>query len=311
MSSKKSTKTAQFTKEKDESIRKVASELTAESALASIAEVQASLGKTLASVGEKLQAKLQELANVNRAVELEKEELSRIHDVGIIAQSIEEAQAVFEARKAELGKLSAAALLDYDEKVAEARRKYDLERDEIEQHRKRDVEQYSYDLGQEQKKRRESFDEEIRLLRNAERDRSEVLAKDWAVREGILGKAESEIVELRIKVNEFPAVLKGEVDKQVGIVGNTVKRDYEHRISLLQKDAEAEKKVADMTNRSLQEQVSKLSTELASAYARLTAADEKVAKIAEKALESASGQRALSEIQSFTQRENGATSRKT
>lgn len=309
MSSKKNTKTGQFTSEKNEEIRKQAASLTVEGALRSIAEVQARLGATLAGVGEQLQSKLQELNTVKTATVLEKEELERIHGVGVIAKSIEEIQADFENKKLELAREEANFIAELNDRKQAAARAAQVEITNLSLNNQREKENFAYAFEIEKRDQRNTFAEEMRIARVQERDRKDTLERGWIEREANIKKQESEIAELRAKVANFQNELAAEVSKQVNIVTNVMKKDKEHEIQMLQNNFGAARTVADNTIKNLTEQLVAKDKIISDLSANLISAEKKVETIATKALETASGRQALADLQSIQQNNNGIGAR--
>jgi hypothetical protein len=131
----------------------------------------------------------------------------------------------------------------------------------------------------------------------AERDRREKLEKDWATREEGLKLREKELEDLRKQVADFPTQLKKEADTAAAIAGNRVKSEWELKFTLAQKDAETAQRVASMEIHSLKDTNHKQAQALQTLQSELAEAKRQVQAIAEKALESASGARALAEVQ--------------
>jgi colicin import membrane protein len=98
-------------------------------------------------------------------------------------------------------------------------------------------------------------------------------------------------------VTDFPSALKKETDAAAAIAGNRVKSEWETKFTLSQKDAETAQRVASMEIASLKETNARQTQSLQLLQTELAEAKRQVQAIAEKALESASGARALAEVQ--------------
>jgi hypothetical protein len=171
------------------------------------------------------------------------------------------------------------------------------ERDALEVARKRAEEEYTYDTQLQRKKEQDAFAEQLRQQAATERDRKEKLEKEWATREEALKLREKELEDLRKQVSDFPSVLKKETDTAAAIAGNRVKSEWEMKFTLAQKDAETSQRVSIMEIGSLKETNSKQAQAIQALQTELAEAKRQVQAIAEKALESASGARALAEVQ--------------
>lgn len=312
MSSKKTgTKSAQVSAEKNSEIRKKVGGITVESALTAVSAAQATIGKTLASVGEQVQKELQTLDTINKANELAREEGERIHGAAAIALSIEEAQANAELKKEELDRdLAAHAVLVSDQKFdADRRLQSEITAKRDEQQRLNG--QWTYEFELRKRDLLSAFQEEQRQAGVAETVRKEGLEKVWANREELLKKQETEVVELRAKVAAFPEELKSEVNKQVAIVGNSMKKDALHEVQMLQSAQNAARVVSENTIANLQREVASKDKLLGELTLQLIAANAKVETIATKALETAGNVKAMADIQSANALSNNGASRKT
>jgi colicin import membrane protein len=273
------------------------SSLTAESAVKKVTEAGLTINRTLAGINEQVMALVEELKQLDEAIKLKTEELTALHGQDIAASAIDVLVAEYDRKKEELQ----AEMERLQKEIADTRTKFaqDLtaERDTLEVARKRAEEEYTYAMQLSRKKEQDAFAEQMRVQAAAERDRKEKVEKEWAVREEALKLREKELEELRKQVADFPAVLKKETGATAAIVSNQVKSDWELKFTLAQKDAETAQRVASMEIASLKETNAKQAQAILSLQTELNEAKRQVQAIAEKALESASGARALAEVQ--------------
>lgn len=315
MTSKRKTanpKADAITTERNEATRKATAALTVDGVVKKVTDVNLAISKQFGEITQQLAGAVQEFQTVTKAVELEKEELSRIHDIGLLAKSIDEMEADAANRQAELE----LANRQFAESLARARisaqEQHDRAIGDMKLAESRAQADFIYVFEQSKREARNKFSEEMRVVGIQERDRHETLLKEWADREEVLKKNEVAFAEAQKQVAEFPAILKAEVAKETAIVTNVMKRNAEHELALVRKDAEAAARIAEMTIKSQLNVIEQLQTQLASAQTRIAAADTKVAEIATKALESTSGQSALSALQSsIAQQNSNGAGRKT
>lgn len=271
--------------------------LTAESAVKKVTEAGLTINKTLAGINEQVMSLVEELKKLDEAIQLKNGELAELHGKDIAASAIDVLVAEYDRKKEELQ----AEMERLQKEISDTRTKFatDLaaERDAAELARKRAEEEYTYDSQQQRKKEQDAFAEQLRQQAAAERDRKEKLEKDWATREEGLKQREKELEDLRKQVADLPAVLKKETDAAAAIAGNRVKSEWELKFTLAQKDAETAQRVASMEIASLKETNTKQAQALQTLQTELAEAKRQVQAIAEKALESASGARALAEVQ--------------
>lgn len=291
------TKSDVANKEKNEATLKTAANLTIDAAAKKVTEAQLSIGKTLSDVTSKLQEQLQELTTVSQAVELKKAELSNIYGTEQVLKNIDELKADFENQKATID-LSFAA---YEQESAAKQASLELERN-------KDQEQFDYEMEQSRRSERLAHEENLRVAAAAERDRKEQIERGFKERDENLKKAENELVVLRTQVQGFPAEIDAAVKKAEAIVGNTIKREYEHKLSLLQKDFDTSQLVANNTIKSLNDRLVSQDNVIGQLQVRLGDADRRVTEIATKALEAASSTKSLADVQNLIQTQNNGTS---
>lgn len=273
------------------------SSLTAEAAVKKVTEAGLSINKTLGGINEQVISLVEELKKLDEAIKLKTDELAALHGKDVAASAIDLLVTEYDKKRAEL-----QAEMDLRQReIMEKRALFETDlaatRQAAEVARKRSEEEYAYAIQQQRKKEQDAFAEQMRVQAAAERDRKEKLEKDWAEREAKLKAQENEFQALKEQVANFPNVLKKAEDAAASIAGNRMKSEWEMKFTLAQKDSEAALKVAALEVQNLKMTSQKQETEISSLREALKAAEEKVRSIAEKALESASGARALAEVQ--------------
>lgn len=271
--------------------------LSAESAVKKVTEAGLTINKTLSGINEQVIALVEEMKQLDEAIQLKTDELTELHGKDVAASAVDVLVAEYDKRKAELH----AETEQMHKDIADARAKFAqlnaTEHELAKVARQRAEEQYAYDVQNQRKKEQDAFAESLRVQAAAERDRKEKLEKEWATRDEALKLREKELEDLRKQVSEFPAVLKKEADTAAAIVGNRVKAEWDLKLTLATKDAETAQRVASMEIASLKDTSTKQAQAIQSLQAELADAKRQVQTIAEKALESASGARALAEVQ--------------
>lgn len=288
MSSKKSNssvKKAEIDTEKAAAIKSTAKGITVESALKSVTDLQLNINKSLSEVTSQLTQKVTELDTVNKAIELQNEELTRLFGVGAALKDIDELEVQHQARKQEL-----------DQELESYQRNIDGQKADAD-----------FQFEQQQKLAQQQFEDANRQRQIENDNKQRALELGWKEREEGLKKQEVEVSELRKQVAEFPQKLSNEVSKAVAIAENSVKRDLGHKLDLVQKDAEAAARIAANTIQANELTIKALNEQVAKLQARIEASESKVSEIATKALESASGQQSLAAVTSFAavNKENG------
>ena len=303
MSSKKKTPTKVEVRDvaQNEVVKARVGEVTVESAIRSVGATSASVGKLLAGAIEKVQTELQVLEDVKKVVALTQADLETLHGKDALLRSIEEIQVARDEMNAQLERDREALVAEFELEKANYKRQSD-----------ENAAQSDFQLNQQKLAAQATFEAERHQTLVQERDRKEAVERGFAARDAELKARETELATLRTQVAAFPQQLKTEVAAAAGAAGSAVKRDLEHQMEMLQKDAAGAQVLANLRVATLTEQVAALQQQVTAANARVEAANAKVAEIATKALDSASGQRTLTEMQQFANKDgsNGA-SRKT
>lgn len=300
-------KALEVAKAHDASVRKAVEGISVEKAVSEITKVTLDVSRSLSAVSEQLTAKVQELEDVSKAVELEQKRLEELHSKDVVASSIQSLLAEFDAKSSELAALIAdkkAAWL----KEEQAHNLSVKERDEqLLKDRKHEQTDYDYRTSQDRKLANDAFTEKVRLQEVQNRITQEDLTKSWALREAELKVNENAFIAAKAEIDAFPAKLKKEVDAAVAIATNSVKKDYLHEKEILRKDSDAvaalmTQKIATLeaSNAAHLSTIQKLQSELAMA-------NKQVSEIASKALESASGALALDRVSNFASRSSDSS----
>ena len=103
----------------------------------------------------------------------------------------------------------------------------------------------------------------------ANRNKQEQLEKNWNEREMELKKRETEYAELKAKVESMPEVIKKAENAAAIIAGNSIKKEYETKATLAQKDLEMFQKLAAQETASLKQAMEKATVEIASLKTQL------------------------------------------
>jgi len=250
---------------------KAASDLSLDKVTQKISGTQVEIQRALTTVSAKLAEQLQDLGNVEAAIIVKKAELKSLHDIEVGADSLTKLQAEIETAR---------------EQWTEEKRRQATDR-------AREEEQYNYETTLKRRKAEADFADKLAAQQKLEASRKELLEKQWADREAALKAREAEFATLVAQVNGFPEVLKKEVAKAEAIVGNSLKRDYEHKLALTLKDVEIEKRAAEQTIAGLNGKVTDLQSQVKRLEDQNVKAQETIRDISNKVSDSASGRQTI------------------
>lgn len=266
--------------------------LNLDSVSRSITETQVEVQKVLADLSSRVLDRLQELQNVEDAIRLKKEEMKQLHDIEIHATTLDELEAqIREQRRS------------WDEEQAGKKREFAEMQSERNKQWKREEEEYQYRLAQEHLKQKDTLATVLGQQEKANREKQELLDRSWAEREAELKRREQDLIDLRKFRDDAPDMVRKEVNAQVAIATNSVKKEYETRMMLAAKDAETEKRLAELQVQGLQQTVVKMQTQLDDLKRDLELAHQGAKEIASKALDSASGRATTEALQRLMEKE--------
>jgi chromosome segregation ATPase len=270
--------------------------VTVESAVQRISGLGIEISKALSGLSGKLTEEVQLLASVREAVELERQELERLHQIDVAATALDQLVQDYGRQKSELETEIAARRAAWEEEAARADRDRKEQEDALKKQRQRESEDFEYKKALERKKAQDKYDEDIRVQEKKNQEKQETLEKGWRMREAVLKEREEELARLRKESEAFPKQLEAEASA----AADRARRDAEARLQqetiLMKKDAEAEKRFGELRVKTLEETVAHQQAQIAALEKQLADAKQQVQDIAVKAIEGASGARALSHI---------------
>ncbi len=270
--------------------------VTVENVVQRISGLGLEVSKSLADLSAKLVEEVQLLSTLRDAVAAERAELERLHKIDVGATAVDQMVFDYARQKEELEAEIAARRAAWEEEAKTVERERREQEENLKRGRQREIEDYEYRKTLERKKAQDKYDEEIRLIERKNKDRQEALEKDWQVREAALAEREAELESLRQQVAAFPEELQREVAQAVAQAKADAEQKYQQQIIVATKDAEADKRVAEIRIKTLEGLLERQSAQAAALEKQLEEAKRQVEEIAVKAIEGASGSRALAHI---------------
>jgi hypothetical protein len=264
-----------------------------------VGNLQVNIQNVLANLSSSLTSKIQHMDTVNQAITLKEDRLKELYDIEKEAITIDDLRAQREEEAKEWSKKKQEKDAQWTEELAER-----------EKFRKREHEEYVYATKQNQKRIKDEFDAEVARTKREEHIRQELLQREWNAREEEIAKQEDEITGLRNQVAGFDGRLKSEIGKAEAILGNTLKRQYEHDILIMKKDAENERKMNEAHAAMLQQTIGGLQDQIKDLQVQLTAARADARDVASQALQSASGRQVAEALQRVVDTRDNATKAK-
>ncbi len=162
--------------------------------------------------------------------------------------------------------------------------------------RQREKEEHEYQKNIERKKEQDDCDEAQRQQERKTKEKQEALEKSWQARESALKEREEEINRLRKEAAEFPEKSRLETEKTVAEAVKAAEAAHAQELLVLRKDAETEKRLSELKIKTLEETAARQFSQIEGLGQRLEEAKRQVQDIAVKAIEGASGAKALSHV---------------
>ncbi|MBN1423623.1 hypothetical protein JXA88_03615 [Candidatus Fermentibacteria bacterium] len=295
----------------------------------SIGRLKLDVSTVLNDLSQKLMAQTERLEEIENAIAAETSRLSRLHDIDIAADTLEdllrrhnEAETDFTLRidqrraeveealttaKAEFEEWVAATREQLEEEMATTREAWERERqlheqdmkernERLKREREREAEEYAYGL---KLNRQRADNEHAARLAAQEKELAaarEAHQREYADREASLERREAELADLRAQVESFPKQLDKAVTEARAFVKKEAEKEAKTAWDLREREILGEREVARLRIESLEAKVKEQAARVTELNRALDAASTKVQEIAVKAIEGAEGRKALSAV---------------
>jgi hypothetical protein len=283
-------------RQQEADVRAAVDGISVEGVVQKMSGLSLEISKALNGLSDQLTEEVNRLASIRQAVELEQKELQRLHkiDIGVTAldQLVQDYRLEQERQEAEI----AAQRTAWEEESQRIERERKENEENLKKLRQREMDDYEYKKTLERKRAQDKYDEDVRTLEKKNKEKQEALEKDWSARGGALKEQEEELARLRKESQEFAARLRSESEQAASQATRTAQAKFEQDLLILKKDAEADKRVADLRIKTLEETIAGQAAQIAALQKQLDQAKQQVQEIALQAIEGASGAKALAHI---------------
>lgn len=277
-------------------VRQAVEGVSIEAVVQRISGLGLDINKALAGLSEQLTAEAGRLAAVREAVELEKRDLRRLHQMDVAATALDQLVQDYARQKQDLEHEIAVQRAAWEEQTGALERERKEQEESLRKQRQREAEDFEYKKALERKKAQDKYEEEMRLLEKKNQEKQEALEKTWQQRETALREQEIELKRLREEAGQFPARLEKEVQRATAETTRLTEARFEHQILVLEKDAQTEKRLAELRIKTLEDTLDRQAAQMAALQKQMDEAKQQVQDIAVKAIEGASGAKTLSHI---------------
>jgi len=283
-------------------------ELTTERIAKDLAALKSEIVKTLAGIGDRLEAEVGRYQELNRAVEVKEKELQEIYEIQKSASSLaallevqqrkrDEFEAEMAARKdeltAEIEGLRAQWVEEQQQHEAGMKEQQAAEKKQ----RDREREEYDYRFKREQQLAREKFeDEKARITRDIQ-DRKAEMEAALAEREKAVAAREKELNELRAQADKAPKELDAAIAKAIKEATERVQYEARNREELARKEFDGERNVLLARIESLEKTVKDQAAQILKFSQQIEKAYGQVQDIAVKSVEGVSRAKAAAQAE--------------
>lgn len=281
---------------KEGEVRRAAEGVTVDATVDQISKLGLEISRALGGISEKLVDEVTRLTTLRSAVELERKELERLHKVDIAATALDQLVEEHAKQKEQFETEMAVQRSVWEENAENTERERKEQEEALKKQRQREIDEYEYKKNLERKRAQDKYDEEVRQQEKKNKERQEALEKSWAQREAALKEQEEELQRLRKEATEFPARLEREVQRAAAQAAKDAKQQSDQQALLVQKEAEADRRVAELRIKTLEDLVARQNAQIADVQKQLDEAKRQVQEIALRAIEGASGAKTLSHI---------------
>jgi colicin import membrane protein len=277
-------------------VRQAAEGVTVDAVVQQVSALGLDISRTLSGVSDKLTEEVNRLAAVRAAVEIERNEIERLHKIDVAAPALDQRVQQYAREKERLEAEMAVQRSVWEENVRDTERERKEQDELLKKQRQREIDDYEYKKALERKRAQDKYEEELRLQEKKNQEKQEALEKSWQQRQAALKEQEEEVARLRKDAAEFPATLQKETDRAAKQAAQAARQESEQKILLMQKEAEADRRVADLRTKTLEEANTRLVSQVAELQKLVEEAKRQVQEIALRAIEGASGSKALAHV---------------
>ncbi|MDQ2899892.1 MAG: hypothetical protein M3Y07_08845 [Acidobacteriota bacterium] len=277
-------------------VRRAVESVSVDSVAQRMSALNGEVSRALFDLSEKLTSEVELLARVREAVQLERQDLEQLHKIDIAATSIDQLVEDHGRERERLETEIQTRRADWEQESRTADRERKEAEEALRKQRQREIEDYEYKKQLERKKAQDRYEEDVRVLEKKNEERQQELERTWARREAVLKESEDEVTELRRQVEDWPKRLAAEREAALVEATRQATANYEQRILILEKDAESERKIAALQVTTLQETLKRQTEQMAALEKAVEEAKRQVQDIALRAIDGASGSRALAHV---------------
>ena len=257
------------------------------------------LSSSLDKLGDKFVSEFKKFEELQQAIQIEKKTLEDLYQLSATTDSLSVMLLAQKEKKQQYEEEMATLKSKFEEEMAlsrvqwkklqeETNEKIKEEADALKKNRQRDEEDYQYTQKLTRKKETDVYEEKKSKLEKELADKKAAFEKEFADREAKIKSAESELAELKVQSEAFPAEMEKAVTLAVKNATEKLNTENGFEKELTAKHTEGEMKLKEQTILTLQSKIKDLELTIKELTTKAVTAEASVKDIAIKAIESSS-----------------------
>jgi hypothetical protein len=262
--------------------------MSSESIIKNIAGLKTSITQSLDMLETQMVGSYKELRKLQDTIQVENDNLKELYDITANAHSLSALITAQKERKENFDKeMENTRLLWENEKKHHEKEAKEFKELQVKD-RKREEEEYLYDLKLKRKKEEDTYNDRKNQLEKELAAKKTTFEKEISDRELKIKESETELAELRKKSSEFPKLLESEILKAVKQAEEKLKQQFDFEKQLSGTKMTGETILKDQTIESLKEKIKDQEVMIKQLSQKVNVSEESVKQIALKALDSSS-----------------------
>ncbi|AFY46746.1 hypothetical protein Nos7524_0844 [Nostoc sp. PCC 7524] len=297
LESKLATKQEEADKAKNQEIVAVASTYTVDSIVKGLADLQLEFGSTINTLSEKLTQENAKLDELNRAIEIESQNLQELQKIRIVADALDILNQEHQEKLKILEQDTASKREILEKEISTRRKEWQKEQTEYEEslqayndflvkERQQEQEEYQYKLASDRKLKADTYESKKRSQERVILETTQQKDKDWAEREKVITEHQALFNEYQQKVAAFPNELEEAVKKAREEAIKETNQKTKVEADLFDKEWEASKQSYELKIKSLEETIQKQTEQIESISTQLQATLKQAQDLAMRAFDS-------------------------
>ncbi len=293
----------------------VADALSSEGAVRAIADLKATITRTLAQLSDRLEEEVGKYGQIRRAIDAKEAELKEIYEIQRTASTLQAMLETHQRKQEEMERVYQSEKEELERQIETVRGQWDAERKQHDQEikerdgaeqkrRQRELDEYKYAFAREQQIARDQAADELAKLQKELAERREQADRQWAEQEKSLASREQdllsreqELTELRGRVASFAKDLQAAIDQAEARATERLQQQQQAAQELLRRQLEGEKNVLaariaglEHTVAEQDQQITRLEQQAEKSYAQIQ-------EIAVRAIEGSASTKQLANLQ--------------